>query len=470
MSNAKKIGLGIGLVIVGFFIISIVFSLAQETDTTKYDGLTPFQLSKVLKAEQECRSNPDCGINVNQMIEDFKKEEKQIHQGYSATAEQYEVNGNIISNVDVNAPLWNPREKSQEQIEERAIFLIDYFDIVRTESQQKRADEAREKYSDAIVINALVPSSVDIVTNTPEHFEKALKRNMDAGITVASATVFGFPGDGQLSPSERILANAKVMEKLDLETVIDTESIRQAKADGKMIVMFNTQGADYFINDQDMLEKLKIMRMHVSNFVYNTDNALAGGGNEQNMGVTELGKEFIQKSNELGVIVDCSHSSTQTCIDAAKYSQKPTIASHSNAYSVHPVTRNIHDEGLIAIGNAEGVVCSVGLGNYLNEQLDASPESMAIHIEYIGDLIGRDKTCFSTDYTHNYDLNYLTEFLPKVDVYPPENGWGAPTQNLAAEHVWGVVGVLEDEYDWSEEEIRGFLGENLMRVYDANWN
>ena len=29
--------------------------------------------------------------------------------------------------------------------------------------------------------------------------------------------------------------------------------------------------------------------------------------------------------------------------------------------------------------------------------------------------------------------------------------------------------LLEDEYGWTEVQIRGFLGENLMRVYQANW-
>ena len=29
--------------------------------------------------------------------------------------------------------------------------------------------------------------------------------------------------------------------------------------------------------------------------------------------------------------------------------------------------------------------------------------------------------------------------------------------------------VLEDRYGWSKKEIRGFLGENALRVYNANW-
>ncbi len=241
---------------------------------------------------------------IEEYAESLKEPAKteQIHQGYSNTAPQYEVDGNIVSNVDATVPSWNPREKSQEQIEERAAFLAGQYDIVRTEAQQKRADEAREKYSDAIVINALLPSSVGIVVNTPEHFEKALKRNIDAGITVISASVFSFLGDGQTSPPERILASAKVMETLDLGTVSDTESIRQAKADGKMIVMFNSQRADYYIDDLEMLEQLKLMMMHVANFVYNSNNALAGGVMNKTWELPNLAKSLFKKQMRLELL------------------------------------------------------------------------------------------------------------------------------------------------------------------------
>jgi microsomal dipeptidase-like Zn-dependent dipeptidase len=35
--------------------------------------------------------------------------------------------------------------------------------------------------------------------------------------------------------------------------------------------------------------------------------------------------------------------------------------------------------------------------------------------------------------------------------------------------VWGAVGVLQDVYGWTDDEIVGLLGGNLLRVYEANW-
>ena len=125
------------------------------------------------------------------------------------------------------------------------------------------------------------------------------------------------------------------------------------------------------------------------------------------------------------------------------------------------------DEALRAVGDSGGAVCTVGAGLFLNAEGDASPEEYVKHVEYTANLIGRDKTCFATDYLHNA-YEYFYNAVTSVDVYPPENGFGAPVSNIAVENVWDVAAILEDEYGWSEEDVRGFLGQNLMRVYEAN--
>jgi microsomal dipeptidase-like Zn-dependent dipeptidase len=53
--------------------------------------------------------------------------------------------------------------------------------------------------------------------------------------------------------------------------------------------------------------------------------------------------------------------------------------------------------------------------------------------------------------------------------FPPEMGYTTLAEMALPQDIWGVAYVLEDKYDWSEKEIRGFLGENALRVYRANW-
>jgi membrane dipeptidase len=244
--------------------------------------------------------------------------------------------------------------------------------------------------------------------------------------------------------------------------------IRRAKAEGKMAIIFNVQGSDFVVEDMGLLAVAKKKGLGVANFVYNNDNELAGGGTSQESGVTDLGKEFIAAANANKVVVDCSHSSNQTCIDAASYSTKPNVASHSNVAALFGVGRNMSDEALVAVGSTGGAVCNTGVGLFLNAKGNASPEEYVEHVVYTAKLIGKDKTCYSTDYMPAAGKMFAGN-VANVDVYPPEKGFGAPASNMAAEHIWDVVAILEDDYGWNDAEIRGFLGENLMRVYEANW-
>ena len=73
-------------------------------------------------------------------------------------------------------------------------------------------------------------------------------------------------------------------------------------------------------------------------------------------GLTTFGKEIIARMNKLGIIVDISHVGEATFWDAIKTTTKPVIASHSNAYAICPVTRNLKDDQIKAVGKNGGVI------------------------------------------------------------------------------------------------------------------
>lgn len=377
----------------------------------------------------------------------------------------------FVSDTDYTAPLFNTRGKPEEVIVKRAIWLAEQYDIQRTPEQNKRASEARKKYSEAIAINSILPASVGIIGNTYETFTKGVIRNRDAGITLASATVYAFPAaipEGQTA-YDVIAASDEVIRDQGMIKVDTTKDIRRAKSSGVMAVMYNTQGADYVAEDlSDHAERSYASGIRTMNFTYNNNNMLAGGGSRQDMGLTDSGKQWVKKAQAANLVIDVSHSSNQAAIDAAAIATKPIIASHSNAQGVWDIPRNMSDEALKAVASTGGVVCPTGVGLFLNAEGDASPERFVEHVVYVAELIGRDRVCFSTDYVHNI-LDYYKRDIGNTDVYPPELGFGGPTSNVAPENIWDIVTILEDEHGWSEEEIIGFMGENLMRTYQANW-
>ncbi|MEM9061516.1 MAG: membrane dipeptidase [Pseudomonadota bacterium] len=395
----------------------------------------------------------------------------EIEHGHEHVAGGWNAEAGFVSDEDVTSKLWNPRGKSMDEIRQRASWLAEQYDLTRTPEQQVRVDEIRARYADAIAINSLMPSAVGIIDNTAEDFSKALNRNRDAGLTLASGSAYGFPKaipEG-MTPYDVIEASDVVLSEQGVRKVDTVSDIRDAKEQGKLAFMYNAQGADYVVDDlEGHAERSYESGIRAMNFVYNANNALAGGGSAQNMGLTELGREWVKVAQANNLIIDVSHSSNQTAIEAAAIATKPIIASHSNAAGLLDVGRNISDEAIKAVASTGGVICPVGVGLFLNAEGDASPEALVKHVVYIANLVGRERVCFATDYVHNI-LAYYERDLLNVETYPPELGFGAPTQNIAAENIWDVAALLEDEHGWTEGEVRGFLGENLMRVYEANW-
>ncbi len=83
--------------------------------------------------------------------------------------------------------------------------------------------------------------------------------------------------------------------------------------------------------------------------------------------------------------------------------------------------------------------------------------------------MGAEYVGFGSDYVHDIEGAKALIASNKA-AFPAEMGYGELAPKVAVPGViWGVVRVLQEKYDWSEKEIRGFLGANAMRVYQANW-
>ena len=62
---------------------------------------------------------------------------------------------------------------------------------------------------------------------------------------------------------------------------------------------------------------------------YNNQSLLATGFfEEQDSGLTRMGKEFVKEMNRVGMIIDMSHSSEKSTLEAIEYSSVPITISH----------------------------------------------------------------------------------------------------------------------------------------------
>lgn len=76
----------------------------------------------------------------------------------------------------------------------------------------------------------------------------------------------------------------------------------------------------------------------------------------QKKGLNEFGKEVVKRMNQLGMMIDLSHTGEQTFWDAISISSKPVLLSHSDAYALCPVFRNLKDGQIKAVAKNGGVI------------------------------------------------------------------------------------------------------------------
>ena len=208
-------------------------------------------------------------------------------------------------------------------------------------------------------------------------------------------------------------------------------------------------------------------------------------------GLTDFGKQVVKRMNELGMMVDISHVGEQTFWDAINITTKPVIASHSCAYVLCPVFRNLKDDQLMAVKDINGVVCL----NFFSGFVDSNffkrnnafnelhkterdsilktvtdpyfadtylfakyadevkalrpPLSLLIdHIDYMVKLIGVDHVGMGSDFD---GINSAPQGLEGVQDFPKI------TEELL-------------KRGYRKKDIKKILGENVLRVFKANQN
>ena len=122
---------------------------------------------------------------------------------------------------------------------------------------------------------------------------------------------------------------------------------------------------------------------------YNNQSLLATGCYEENdSGVTRMGKEVIKEMNRLGVVVDMSHSAEKSTLDAIKISSKPIAITHANPSFWFTSKRNKSNEVLKALADSGGMVGLSLYPHHLKDKSNCTLESFCEMAAKTAELIG----------------------------------------------------------------------------------
>ena len=229
--------------------------------------------------------------------------------------------------------------------------------------------------------------------------------------------------------------------------------IECAHREGKIALILAIEGAEGISGDLDLLPIFHQLGVRTIGLTWMYRNPVAEGNWEDTgAGLTAFGRDFVRAMNELRMLVDVAHATEKTFWDTLETSSAPVICSHTSCRAMvkdfhsHAPSRYLTDGQLKAVAAQGGVV---GIFFSANRELDsdeADVTDLARFIAHAAGVCGADHVGFGSDLDGGFPPHGLEDIR------------GLP--NLTSALI---------DLGFSDEELRGILGSNWLRVFRAVW-
>ena len=264
-----------------------------------------------------------------------------------------------------------------------------------------------------------------------------------------------------------------------LSRVRTVADIDRAVAEGTIGLVYYPQNATPLERDIDRLETLYGLGVRMMQLTYNHRNLLGDGSAERtNAGLSEYGLEVVERMNDIGMLVDVSHSGEQTTLDAIQFSKAPVAITHAGCKALFDHPRNKTDEALRAMADKGGVLGLVQLNPYLGPNERNTLDDYLDHIDHAVNLCGIDHVGIGSDREHRPIPDTPEEKQKLVDelarLYPdpatmPPVRW--PFFLTELNHPRRMETIREGlaRRGYAEDDIAKILGGNWYRLFEEVW-
>jgi len=255
--------------------------------------------------------------------------------------------------------------------------------------------------------------------------------------------------------------------------------LEQVRASGRIASLMGIEGGHSIAESLGTLRMFARLGVRYMTLTHNDDTSWAASatGLRQTTGLSETGREIVAEMNRIGMIVDLSHTSESTQLDALATTTAPVIFSHSSARAVLDHPRNVSDlvleklagnGGVLQVTFVPGFVSEPfltweyqrvdveaeqgpdGLARWLaeNPQPEATITDVADHVEHARAVAGVDHIGIGGDFdgttVHPAGLEDVSTYPALFDELATR-GWSAgDLQKLAGRNILRVMRAVED--------------------------
>ena len=169
----------------------------------------------------------------------------------------------------------------------------------------------------------------------------------------------------QIDVTKRLIA--RYPDRLAL--ALTAGDVERALKQGRIASLIGMEGGHSIDGSLAVLRQMYDLGARYMTLTHSKNNAWADSSSvaPEHDGLTDFGREVVREMQRIGMLVDLSHTSEATQIDALDVARAPVIFSHSGARAINPHNRNVTDAVLARLKANGGIVMAVGLPSYLSE-------------------------------------------------------------------------------------------------------
>ena len=258
----------------------------------------------------------------------------------------------------------------------------------------------------------------------------------------------------------------------------EAADVYRARETGRTAIFFGFQNPSPIEDDIGLVEVWRALGVVFMQLTYNNQSLLATGCYEdEDAGLTRMGREVVAEMNRVGMVVDMSHSAERSTLEAIEHSARPIAITHANPASWRPALRNKSDAVLRALAESGGMLGLSLYPHHLKDGPDCSLESFCEMAARTAELMGPERVGIGSDlcqdqpdsvvewmrvgrWTKGVDFGEGSAAAPG---FPPQPPWFRDNRDLAG------IGEGLRRAGFSEAEAAGLMGGNWRRFFEESF-
>lgn len=185
----------------------------------------------------------------------------------------------------------------------------------------------------------------------------------------------------------------------EIGTVRTRGDIARLQTEGRIGTLLTLEGVDALAGSLSHLRTLYKLGVRSLGITWNYANWAADGVMEpRQSGFTIKGRKLVKECNRLGILIDASHLCEKAFWELSELTERPFLASHSNAYSVCPHPRNLNDDQIKEMIRGRGMIGLNFYPPFIAAGTVVTIDHLLLHVEKICELGGAEHLGLGSDF------------------------------------------------------------------------